>query len=160
MSTQELIDLFRQQCRKIEKCRLQIPEEDLKGKYKKSFETLLQETRETANDLVLHAVFVGMRCWDCDVNELERELNDLIGSGWFRSTKDEAGRMLELGDGERVLSWLRELRQRVRTICMRLSSLEAGYVEDEEEYIVWQMTDEKTRPILETMQASMSSKQP
>lgn len=156
METQDKIDELRRLCDKIKRARLQCSEDDLNGKYKKSFQRIVEEAKATATELLLRAMFTGMHCWDCDTVALDREVNGLIHSGWFAATKEEAGRNIERGDGERVLDWLREVRQKMRLICVRLSDPGPGYIEDKEEYVAWlsDSTSESLEQLTNTKQVS------
>lgn len=136
MDTQAKLEALRKICGKIRRCREELSPADLEGKYKKAFDTLLDDAASAATDCLFAALFVGLHCW-CESEEeyrsLETDMERLINSETVQGGRNAATKQLHQGDFHGLASFLCRVRMEMRTLCVQRHG-----TEDEKEWTIWQ----------------------
>lgn len=133
-------------CGKIHRCRSELSAADLQGKYKKSFEALLQNGYSYATAALWHASVEGLH-YKCDREHAAELLNAMILSDFYQSGRKRAAELVSNGDFQHLKEWLCQVRKRAWGVTNRCSG-----TEDRKEGTFWRTM------ISETIGMNASSK--
>lgn len=131
MSVESVMNDLETVCGKIHRCRAELSVADLQGKYKKSFETLLQNGFALATAALWYASVEGLH-YKCDREIAMELLNAMILSDFYQSGRKQAAEMVSNGDWQHLKEWLCQVRKRAWGVTNR-----CGGTEDREDGTYW-----------------------
>lgn len=119
-------------CGKIHRCRTEISPADLAGKYKKSFEGLLQTGFNLATAALWYASVEGLH-YKCEKEKAKALLKSMIESDFYQTGRKGAAEMVSNGDYQHLQEWLCAVRKR----AWKLTN-QCGGTEDREDGAFWE----------------------
>lgn len=131
MSVESVINDLETVCGKIHRCRTELSPADLDGKYKKSFDSLLQNGYAAATAALWYASVEGLH-YKCGRETAERHLAAMIDSDWYQSGRNHAARLVQDGDYQHLKEWLCRVRKRAWVVTNR-----CGGTEDRKDGTFW-----------------------
>lgn len=146
MEIEAIMQELESACGKIHRCRSELSTGDLQGKYKKSFEALLQSGYSYATAALWHASVEGLH-YKCDRKYAAELLNAMILSDFYQSGRKQAAELVSNGDFQHLKEWLCQVRKRAWGVTNRCSG-----TEDRKEGTFWRTM------ISETIGMNTSSK--
>lgn len=146
MSVESVMTDLEAACGKIHRCRAELSAADLQGKYKKSFENLLQNGFALATAALWYASVEGLH-YKCDRARAMELLNSMILSDFYQSGRKQAAELVSNGDYQHLKERLCQVRKRAWGVTNRCSG-----TEDRKDGTYWRKT------ISETIGMNTSSK--
>lgn len=120
-----LLEELRAICLKLKKCQ-SLPEADLRGKYRKSYEAAQQEAVRLANRCLDEVCPQGLSiCRGCR-EQAEAALGRLFAGDDYKLRVHTAGSWCKIGDFQNLLDLFRWLRQRLCHISLWYGDIDEG----------------------------------
>lgn len=146
MSVESVMNNLETVCGKIHRCRTELSPADLDGKYKKSFNSLLQSGYDYATAALWYASVGGLH-YKCDKERAMEILGTMIDSGSYQDGRKQAAELISTGDFQPLKEWLCRVRKRAWVVTNR-----CGGTEDRKDGTYWRQM------ISETIGMNTSSK--